>query len=174
VSNEGKRSVGQEKPADKRSGGRTQEVNKPPQTGRTGKTTSKDTPPPEEKYLISPDFWDALLDSIPPWGDEIAAIMLIVFGVVSFLSLLNVSTDATLSAAWSNALTSLFGYGSVIVSGALLLLGVVILLPGNRHQVQHGVSWRWEIRFRPCSPFCICSPATSNGGRLPAPGVAAV
>ena len=83
----------------------------------------------QNDYPISPDFWDTLLDSLPPWGDEIAAIMLIVFGVVSFLSLLNVSSDATLAAAWSNALTSLFGYGSVIVSGGILGLGVVILLP---------------------------------------------
>ncbi|MEO8612646.1 MAG: DNA translocase FtsK, partial [Chloroflexota bacterium] len=74
-------------------------------------------------------FWDSLLDSIPPWGDEIAAIVLIVFGIVSFLSLLNVSSDATISTAWSNALRTLFGYGSVIVSAGILGLGVVILLP---------------------------------------------
>ena len=54
-----------------------------------------------DQYAVDPDFWDSLLDSIPPWGDEIAAIMLIVFGVVSFLSLLNISSDATLSRAWS-------------------------------------------------------------------------
>ncbi len=62
-------------------------------------------------------------------GDEIAAIVLIVFGIVSFLSLLNVSADATISTAWSNTLKSLFGYGSVIVSAGILGLGIVILLP---------------------------------------------
>jgi S-DNA-T family DNA segregation ATPase FtsK/SpoIIIE len=82
-----------------------------------------------ERYTVKPEFWDSLLDSLPPWGDEIAAIVLIVFGIVSFLSLLNVSADATISAAWSNALKSLFGYGSVVVSAGILGLGIIILLP---------------------------------------------
>jgi DNA segregation ATPase FtsK/SpoIIIE-like protein len=82
-----------------------------------------------DRYTMKPEFWDSILDSMPPWGDEIAAIVLIVFGIVSFLSLLNVSADATISTAWSNALRSLFGYGSVVVSGGILALGIVILLP---------------------------------------------
>lgn len=106
-----------------------------PATGRG--PVSKDNPNmqnpkrirPGDRYTMKPEFWDSVLDSIPPWGDEIAAIVLIVFGIVSFLSLLNVSADATISTAWSNALKSLFGYGSVIVSGGILGLGVVILLP---------------------------------------------
>ncbi len=103
----------------------------------SGMGNKKNTPPPPksqtvkpvERYTVKPEFWDSILDSIPPWGDEIAAIVLIVFGIVSFLSLLNVSSDATISTAWSNALKSLFGYGSVVVSAGILLLGVVILLP---------------------------------------------
>jgi S-DNA-T family DNA segregation ATPase FtsK/SpoIIIE len=82
-----------------------------------------------ERYTLKPEFWDGVLDSIPSWGDEVAAIMLIVFGVVSFLSLFNVSSDATISSAWSNTMTRLFGYGSVAVSGGILSLGIVILLP---------------------------------------------
>jgi hypothetical protein len=103
--------------------------------GRTSgsKETSKAQTPqrvrPGERYTMKPEFWDGLLDSIPPWGDEIAAIVLIVFGIVSFLSLLNVSADATISTAWSNALKTLFGAGSVVVSGGILGLGIVILLP---------------------------------------------
>jgi len=69
------------------------------------------------------------MDVIPPWGDEIAAVLLIVFGLVSFLSLLNVSGDDSIAAAWSNALTSLFGYGSAIVSAGLFALGIILLLP---------------------------------------------
>lgn len=92
-----------------------------------------ETPPPTgkqfDRYTVKPEFWDSILDSLPPWGDEIAAIVLIVFGIVSFLSLLNVSADATISTAWSNTLKSLFGYGSVIVSAGILGLGIVILLP---------------------------------------------
>ena len=84
---------------------------------------------PTERYTVKPEFWDALLDNLPPWGDEIAAIVLIVFGVVSFLSLINVSGDATISTAWSNALTGLFGYGSAIVCAGIFGLGMIILLP---------------------------------------------
>jgi hypothetical protein len=82
-----------------------------------------------EKYSVKPEFWDSILDALPPWGDEIAAIVLIIFGIVSFLSLFNVSSDASLSAAWSNTLTSLFGYGSIVVCVGIFALGVVILLP---------------------------------------------
>ncbi len=82
-----------------------------------------------ERYSLKPEFWDGVLDSIPSWGDEVAAIMLIVFGVVSFLSLFNVSSDATISSTWSNTMTRLFGYGSVVISGGILGLGIVILLP---------------------------------------------
>lgn len=96
-------------------------------------TKSAETPPPrrpqESRLVVQPEFWDKVLDSIPPWGDEIAAIVLIVFGIVSFLSLFDVSSDATISTAWSNALTSLFGYGSFVVAGGILGIGVLILLP---------------------------------------------
>lgn len=98
----------------------------------TGKKTGTDLPPAStrpERYVVKPEFWDRILDGIPPWIDEIAAILLIVFGVVSLLSLLNVTTDATISTAWSNALTSLFGYGSAIVCIGIFALGVIILLP---------------------------------------------
>jgi DNA segregation ATPase FtsK/SpoIIIE, S-DNA-T family len=84
---------------------------------------------PVERYTVKEEFWESLLNSLPPWGDEIAAIVLVVFGIVSFLSLLNVSADATISVAWSSALRSLFGYGSVIVSAGILGLGIVMLLP---------------------------------------------
>lgn len=82
-----------------------------------------------ERYTVKPEFWDGIFDSLPPWGDEIAAILLIVFGVVSFLSLLNVTTDATISTAWSNAMTQLFGWGSMVVSAGIFALGAIILLP---------------------------------------------
>ncbi len=84
---------------------------------------------PVERYTVKQEFWESLLNSLPPWGDEIAAIVLVVFGIVSFLSLLNVSADATISVAWSNALRSMFGYGGVIVSAGILGLGIIMLLP---------------------------------------------
>ncbi len=97
----------------------------PPSKRATRYDSSRDL----DRYTVKPEFWDRILDSLPPWGDEIAAIMLIVFGIVSFLSLLRVSSDATISTAWSNALTSLFGWGSVVVSAGIFALGIVVLLP---------------------------------------------
>ena len=85
--------------------------------------------PYEGRLVVRPEFWDRVLDSIPPWGDEIVAIILIVFGIVSFLSLFDVSSDATISRAWSDALTSLFGFGSIVVAAGILGLGILILLP---------------------------------------------
>lgn len=113
--------MAQQKPAGTRS-----------QSGGTRGTNVPQTPPPPkpaDRYTVKPEFWETILDSLPPWGDEIAAILLIVFGVVSFLSLLNVSSDATISTAWSNALTRLFGYGATMVCAGIFGLGVVILLP---------------------------------------------
>lgn len=84
---------------------------------------------PQSRLTVQPEFWDKVFDLIPPWGDEIAAIILIVFGIVSFLSLFDVSSNATISTAWSNALTNLFGFGSLFVAGGILSIGVLILLP---------------------------------------------
>ncbi|MBZ0294453.1 MAG: hypothetical protein K8L99_17955, partial [Anaerolineae bacterium] len=84
---------------------------------------------PQSRLTVQPEFWDKLFDLMPPWGDEIAAIILIVFGIVSFLSLFDVSSNATISTAWSNALTSLFGFGSFLVAGGILGVGILILLP---------------------------------------------
>ncbi|MCS7070222.1 MAG: hypothetical protein NZM00_01870, partial [Anaerolinea sp.] len=77
------------------------------------------------------DFWERVFDmlSIPAWIDEIAALLLIVFGIVSMLSLFNVASDTTVAAAWSNALSGLFGYGAAVISAGILALGVILLLP---------------------------------------------
>jgi S-DNA-T family DNA segregation ATPase FtsK/SpoIIIE len=89
-----------------------------------------ETPPsPYGGYGVAPEFWDRVLDLLPEWGDEITAIVLVVFGIVSFLSLADLSAEAPLARAWSGALTQLFGYGGVIVSGTILGMGIIILLP---------------------------------------------
>lgn len=102
--------------------------------------TPKASPPPPppapparkeklERMQVSPEFWDGVFDSIPPWTNEIAALALLVFGVVSFMSLLDVSSSATLARAWAGALTSMFGGGAVFVCFGIFGLGVLILLP---------------------------------------------
>ncbi|HYO89147.1 MAG TPA: DNA translocase FtsK [Candidatus Limnocylindrales bacterium] len=85
--------------------------------------------PPVERYTVKTEFWDSVLGGIPPWVDEIAAIVLLIFGIVSFLSLLSVSGDNTIASAWANALFTLFGFGSAIVCAAVFALGVILLLP---------------------------------------------
>lgn len=83
----------------------------------------------EPRYEVTPEFWENLVDALPPWFDEISAIVLLVFGVISMMAVLNVSSDATLAIAWSTALTQLFGDGGILVSIGIFLLGVIILLP---------------------------------------------
>lgn len=86
-------------------------------------------PDPVKRYQVKPEFWDSIFDSIPPWADEIVAIVLIVFGIVSLLSLLNLSSNATISSAWSHALATAFGYGSALVCFGIFGLGILILMP---------------------------------------------
>jgi S-DNA-T family DNA segregation ATPase FtsK/SpoIIIE len=97
--------------------------------GKERGVSSRASSPVIERYTVRTEFWESLLNALPPWADEIAAITLIIFGIMSFLSLINISADASLSAAWSNALTSLFGVGGVIVCAGLFALGIIILLP---------------------------------------------
>ena len=96
--------------------------------------------PPVERYTVKAEFWDTLLGGIPPWVDEIVAIVLCVFGIVSFLSLLNRSADNTIASSWANALITLFGYGSALVCAAVFALGVILLLP------KVGVVVRFPVR----------------------------
>ncbi len=88
-----------------------------------------DNPEAETEDPPPPDVWDNVLDTIPPWGDEIIALMLMIFGILSFLSVFNVAGDASIPQAWATTLRSLFGYGSLLVSSGILALGVIMLLP---------------------------------------------
>ncbi len=78
---------------------------------------------------VKPEFWDDLFDALPPWFDEVGAIVLLVFGVISFMALLEISSDAYLARAWSETLRSLFGVGSLLISVGIFALGIIILLP---------------------------------------------
>ena len=86
-------------------------------------------PPAEDDGFFGSDFLERLRESMPPWGSEIAAVVLVVFGIVSFLSLFDASPDATVSHAWSNALSSAFGHGSLLIALGITVLGILILLP---------------------------------------------
>lgn len=102
---------------------------KGPSKEPSDKDTGEDKPNRKVRYEVQPEFWDSVFDSLPPWLDEISAFALLIFGVISFAAVFDVASDALLADAWSNALESLFGYGSIIISGGIFALGVVILLP---------------------------------------------
>jgi S-DNA-T family DNA segregation ATPase FtsK/SpoIIIE len=95
-------------------------------SGRSSKSKGVERKQP---YEMQPEVWENFMDSLPPWFDEISAIILLVFGVISLMAILGVSSDATLANAWSNALKTVFGFGSVIVSLGIFAAGIVILLP---------------------------------------------
>lgn len=88
----------------------------------------RDAGAPDEDQLADESLF-AWFESLPPWGSEIAAVVLVVFGIVSLLSLLGVSPDASVARAWSAALSGAFGRGGLLVALGITGLGVLILLP---------------------------------------------
>ena len=82
----------------------------------------------DAEELFIANFWEDLRDSLPEWLDEIIAIALLLFGLLSFLALFNTS-QAIVAVAWSDILKSLFGNGSILIAGGLFAMGVLILLP---------------------------------------------
>ncbi len=78
---------------------------------------------------VQPEFWEDLFDALPPWFDEVSGIVLLVFGVISLMAIFGVAGDAVLAKSWSDALTSLFGEGSIVVAAGIIVAGVMIFLP---------------------------------------------
>lgn len=74
------------------------------------------------------DFWEDLKDSLPPWLDEVVGFALVIFGILSFISLF-IPSEAAAAVAWANMLTALFGDGSVVVAGTLFAFGIILWLP---------------------------------------------
>ncbi|WP_119072620.1 FtsK/SpoIIIE family DNA translocase [Aggregatilinea lenta] len=78
--------------------------------------------------LTDPAFWQRQRDQLPPWTDEIAAILLIVLGVVILTALLNTTSQAALSRAISRLLRQIFGTGGYVIAAAVMAGGAIILL----------------------------------------------
>ena len=74
------------------------------------------------------DFWRDLRDSMPPWISEVVGFALIVFGILSFISLF-MAADSLVAVSWADMLTALCGDGAVFVAGALFALGAALWLP---------------------------------------------
>lgn len=94
---------------------------------------------PTFEGAIEPTLWDDLRDSLPDWTDEVLAISLLIFGILSFLALFDTS-GAVVAVAWANILRNLFGLGGILVAGGLFLLGIIILLPKVGIRIQFPLS----------------------------------
>lgn len=119
--------------------------NKPPVKTKTSLRESEKV----ERYSVKPEFWESLLDAIPPWGDEIAGIVMLVFGFVSLISIFDVTSNAPLAKAWADVLTGLFGYGALIVALGFFALGGFIFLPkfGIKLRISAGRVLALELAF---------------------------
>ena len=105
-------------------------MNRPPGDPETSPSEVTDRESQDEQSEARhPDARGLFFDSLPPWGGEIVALVLVVFGIISLLSLFNVSPDATVARAWANALSSVFGYGSLLVAPGIVALGLMLLVP---------------------------------------------
>jgi len=101
--------------------------------GKKSSLTPKAPPPTVETAPAAPSapgysLWEDLRDSLPPWLDELVAITLLLFGVLSFVALL-FPPGAFVARAWAEILMRLFGWGSVLVAGGIFAIGVALLLP---------------------------------------------
>lgn len=79
--------------------------------------------------LKDPAYWERLRRHLPPWADELGALLLIVAGVISLTALFNSTSEAVLAVTLSTILRQLFGFGSYFVALAVLATGVAMLLP---------------------------------------------
>ncbi len=111
-------------------------------------TSAQEVIKPLDEATNDFDFWEDLKDSMPPWIDEIVGFALIVFGVLSFISLY-ISSDALVAVTWADMLTALFGSGSILVAGSLFALGVVLWLPkaGLRFRISAARLLALELMF---------------------------
>ena len=98
---------------------------------------------PKFDGAVEPTFWDDVRDSLPDWLDEILAIALLIFGILSFLALFDTS-GAAVAIAWAEILRQLFGLGSLLAVEAtqfhhlrvkhdhLHFIGMIIQQDGSR------------------------------------------
>jgi S-DNA-T family DNA segregation ATPase FtsK/SpoIIIE len=85
-----------------------------------------------------PAFWRAAGQKLPPWTDELGALLLIVLGVVTLNALLDTASEAPLAVALSGTLRQLVGEAAYAVALGLLLAGVLVLMPKFGRTVRLG------------------------------------
>jgi len=79
--------------------------------------------------LKNPETWRTARQKLPPWTDEVGAILLIVLGAVMLTALLNTTSEARASVMLSDGLRQLFGSMAYVAALGVLAAGIIILLP---------------------------------------------
>ncbi len=97
--------------------------------------TAQDIIKPLEESAQEFDFWEDLKASLPPWINEVVGFAMIVFGILSFVSLF-IASDALVAVTWAEMLISLFGDGSILIAATIFALGVVLWLPKAGIRIQ--------------------------------------
>lgn len=88
---------------------------------------------PGARLNLDPEHVGRALHRRTAWIDEILAILFIVFGLVTILSLLNNTSTSALSTMWSEFVRQLFGFvGTILISFMIMAVGVLIFLPRMR------------------------------------------
>lgn len=110
--------------------------------------TAQDIIKPLDEVAREFDFWEDLRESLPPWINEVVGFALIVFGILSFVSLY-VASDALVAVTWADMLNSMFGDGSILIAGTIFALGLALWLPkaGIRPQLSAARLLALEISF---------------------------
>ena len=111
-------------------------------------TRAQDIIKPLDEAAQDFDFWEDLKASMPPWINEVVGFALIVFGILSFVSLF-IASDALVAVTWADMLISLFGDGSILIAATIFALGVLLWLPkaGIRIQLSAARLLALEIIF---------------------------
>jgi hypothetical protein len=112
---------------------------KPPASRRGGQGRAGVTPAQRVQDFV--ERARDILANLPEGSDEIAALLLLVFGVVSLLALLNFSPEEAVTSSWAQAIRQLFGLGSFVVAFGILGLAVMILLPKLNLELQWHFPW---------------------------------
>ncbi len=110
--------------------------------------TTQDIIKPLDEAAQEFDFWEDLKASLPPWINEVVGFAMIVFGILSFVSLF-IASDALVAVTWADMLISLFGDGAILIAATIFTLGVVLWLPkaGIRIQLSSARLLALEIIF---------------------------
>ena len=94
------------------------------------KTTPRKAAPPKKKTRApaDPDWLKRLKKEMPPYADEMLALLMIAIGLVSLLSLIGLASG-DLADNWALFLSRTLGVGAAVVPLAIFIAGALLLVP---------------------------------------------